>query len=270
MIASVEIVHELRNRLRLRAPGREALARATAGIRSLPGVEEARANPACASLVVHYDGRPETRDSILTLAQQPPPAASEPWRPSSGADHTRLMLAGLAAVAALILPAPLARAITWANVAGVLLRGAADVLGGALKTNALDAMAIGLPTARGEFATANVTRFLLALAGYIEASTVERSDEMLRSLLRQPPGDVWVDNAGGALARVPFSRLKGGERVVVGVGETIPVDGRVLAGDAYVDQSTVTGESLPMPRSAGDQALAGGASTRTILLPEPW
>lgn len=267
MIASVEIVHELRNRLRLRAPDRNRLALAAAGLRSLPGVHEARVNFACASLVVSFDGRQETRESVLALAQRPPPSkADEPWRASSSADPTRLALAGVAAVSALLLPSPLAAAITWANVAGVVLRGAAEVLGGALKTDALDAMAIGLPTARGEYVTANVTRFLLELAAYIEATTVERSDELLRSLLRRPPGDVWVENAGGALARIPFSRLKGGERVVVGVGETIPVDGRVLAGDAYVDQSTVTGESLPLPRAAGDRALAGSVVTAGRLV----
>lgn len=54
--------------------------------------------------------------------------------------------------------------------------------------------------------------------------------------------------------------------MVVGTGETIPVDGRVLAGDAYVDQSTVTGESLPMPRAVGDQALAGGVVTAGRLV----
>ncbi len=134
----------------------------------------------------------------------------------------------------------------------------------------LDALALGVPTARGEFVTANVTRFLLELAGYIEATTVRRSNELLRSLLRRPPSDVWVEGERGELRRVPFAQLKGGERVVVGAGETIPVDGRVIDGQAYVDQSSVTGESLPLPRVPGDQTLAGGVITagRLAILAE--
>ena len=172
-----------------------------------------------------------------------------------------MTLAAGAIAAALLLPAPLAAAITWLNIAGVLARGVLAASRGKLKTDVLDALAIGVPAARQEYVTASVTRFLLALAEHIEATTVQQSDELLRSLLRQAPGDVWVERHDGELARMPFMQLKGGERVVVGAGETIPVDGQVVAGDAYVDQSSVTGESLPMPRAVGDQALAGGVVT---------
>ncbi|MGD9659590.1 MAG: heavy metal translocating P-type ATPase, partial [Methylocystis sp.] len=56
--------------------------------------------------------------------------------------------------------------------------------------------------------------------------------------------------------------------VVVGTGETIPIDGRAVAGAAYVDQSTLTGESLPRPRNVGDEALAGGVLTDGRLVIE--
>ncbi|MEF3365017.1 heavy metal translocating P-type ATPase [Methylocystis sp. 9N] len=268
---ALEIVHELPKRLRLRlAASPEVLARAAASLRDLPGVSEVRANRACASLAVSYDGQTETREAILARARHPLTTAREAWQAPAAANPTRLTFAAAAAVASLFMPVPLARAITLANVAGVVLRGAAQALRATLKTDALDALAIGLPTARGEFVTANVARFLLELAGYIETTTVQRSDELLRSLLLKPPDDVWIERDDGELARVPFAELKGGERVVVGAGETIPVDGHVQTGDAYVDQSTVTGESLPLPRGAGDQALAGGVVTagRLVILAE--
>lgn len=267
-----EIIHELPNRLRLRLfAGPEVLLRVAASLRDLPGVSRARANSACASLTVSYDGRPETREAVLALARRPPPSTPrEDWRPPAAPYPTRLTLAAAAAIASLFTPASIAQAITLANVAGVILRGVAKTLRSGVKSDSLDALAIGLPTARGEFVTANVTRFLLELAAYIEATTVKHSDELLRSLLLKPPDDVWVERDDGELARVPFAELKGGERVVVGAGETIPVDGHVQTGEAYVNQSTVTGESLPLPRAAGDTALAGGVVTagRLVILAE--
>jgi cation-transporting P-type ATPase C len=270
-MACVEIVHELDKRLRLRLlSDADDFAQTEAALRQLPGVADVRANRACASVTLVYDGRPEVRDSILATAHRPPSMAADMWRPSPAVETRRLMLAAGAIAAGLLLPTPLAATITWLNVAGVVARGVAAALRATLKTDVLDALAIGLPAARQEYSTANVTRFLLALAEQIEATTVQQSDELLRSLLRRAPGDVWVERHDGELARIPFIQLKGGERVVVGAGETIPVDGQVVAGAAYVDQSTVTGESLPLPRTVGDEALAGGVVTggRLVLQAE--
>jgi manganese/zinc-transporting P-type ATPase C len=256
----VRIVHELPRRLRLRfgpQPGR--LAAAAAALREAPGVIEVRASPACRSLAARYDGSEQTRKQILAIAANPPPGP-----PSSGgveAAGLNLALAAAAFLAALAAPKPLAAVITYANVASVLWRGVDAAINHGLKVEVIDALAIGLPTARGEYSTANFTRLLVQLAAYIESTTVERSDELLRSLLRRKPDDVWIRRADGEMVRVAFASLKGGEHVVVGLGEAIPVDGEVLEGDAYVDQSTVTGESLPLPRAAGDAVLAGGVVT---------
>lgn len=125
-------------------------------------------------------------------------AAREARQAPATANPTRLTFA---AAASLFMPVPLARAITLANVAGIVLRGATEALRGTLKTDALDARAIGLPTARGEFVTATVARLPLELAGYIETTTVQQSDELLRSLLLKPPDDVWIERDGRACAR---------------------------------------------------------------------
>jgi heavy metal translocating P-type ATPase len=261
-MACVEIVHELDKRLRLRLlSNADDFTQTEVALRQLPGVVSVRANRACASLTLAYNGQPEVRDCILETARRTPSMAADVWRPPPAANAKRVTLAAGAIAAALLLPAPLAAAITWLNVAGVLARGVLAASRGKLKTDVLDALAIGVPAARQEYVTASVTRFLLALAEHIQATTLQQSDELLRSLLRRAPGDVWVERRDGELARMPFMQLKGGECVVVGAGETIPVDGQVVAGDAYVDQSSVTGESLPMPRAVGDQALAGGVVT---------
>lgn len=255
------IVHEVPTRLRLRlAGGRARLLQAAATVRDLPGVERVRVNAGARALVVIHDGTRPVRAAVLAAAAHPAaglPAYVDP----PGVDGAPLAIAAAVMAASALLPRPVVAALTYANVAGTLARGVVAAARHGLKVEVLDALAIGFPTLRGEYTTANFTRFLVELASYIESTTVERSDALLRSLLHRPPGNVWVEREGGALVEVPFATLKGGEHVVVGVGETIPVDGVVVSGDAYVDQSAVTGESLPLPRAAGDVALAGGILT---------
>ncbi|MGI6246458.1 MAG: heavy metal translocating P-type ATPase [Pseudochelatococcus sp.] len=256
------IVHELPGRLRLRlAQTADGLARAGAAVRDIAGVARVRVNPGCRSLVVRYDGDPQVRARILAHAANPPPAEHPLVQPTPGTEGSQLALAGAAALASLVLPREAARVLTVANVAGTVARGIHAAATEGLKVEVLDALAIGLPTLRGRFTTANFTRFLMELAVYIESTTVERSDELLRSLLHRKPDDVWVELPDGRLIRVPFAHLKGGEHIAVGLGETVPVDGRVISGDAYADQSAVTGESLPVPLSPGGEALAGSILT---------
>ncbi|KAF0139147.1 MAG: heavy metal translocating P-type ATPase [Rhodospirillaceae bacterium] len=127
-----------------------------------------------------------------------------------------------------------------------------------IKVEVLDAMAIGLPVLRGEFATANFARFLSELGSWIEASTARRSDNLLEKLLQAEPDRVWIESAEGRqVAEVPYHTLKGGEWVVIGSGQLIPVDGAVVSGMATVNQASVTGESLPIPKVQGDLILSG-------------
>ena len=77
-MACVEIVHELDKRLRLRIlSDADDFAQTEVALRQLPGVASVRANRACASLTLAYDGQPEVRDSILETARRTPSAAAD-------------------------------------------------------------------------------------------------------------------------------------------------------------------------------------------------
>lgn len=257
----MRIIHEMPCRLRLRLDTNpQSLPRAGAAVRDVKGVRQVRINPGCRALVVAFDGQPQTRASILDVAAAPPRHVP-PLVEAPSADAAPVALAAATLVAARILPRPAAGAITLLNIAPTLVRGTAALFQRGLSVEVLDAIASGLPTARGEFTTANFTRLLVELATYIEATTIERSDDLLRSLLHRTPDDVWVEKDTGEMLQVTYASLAGGEHVVVGVGETIPVDGTVFSGDAYVDQSAVTGESLPIPLAPGGIALAGSIVT---------
>ena len=65
--------------------------------------------------------------------------------------------------------------------------------------------------------------------------------------------------------RVPVDDVRVGDTILVGPGEKLPLDGRVVAGDSYVNQAPVTGESLPIEKTAGDDVFAGSINGRGAL-----
>jgi heavy metal translocating P-type ATPase len=108
----------------------------------------------------------------------------------------------------------------------------------------------------GEFFTALViTTFVLA-AEVLEGLTVGRGRRAIRDLLDFLPPTATVRRTGGP-REIPASELRVGDVVLVAPGARIPVDGRVLSGHSYVDQSTITGESVPVEKAAGAAVYAG-------------
>jgi cation transport ATPase len=167
------------------------------------------------------------------------------------------MVTSAATLAALPFLQPnLGRLLTLANVSPILIEGADSLLRQGIKMEVLDALAVGLATFKGEAYTANITAVLLALGEYLEHQTQRKSDQLLRRLLSPEPAPAWVER-GGELIQVPGDAVQVGEIVVVGVGETVPVDGRVVEGTALVNQAAVTGEDLPVRREQRHRVVAG-------------
>jgi len=102
-----------------------------------------------------------------------------------------------------------------------------------------------------------VTVFLLA-GRYFEARAKRRAGAALAALLELGAKDVAVLDAGGAERRVPVAQLRVGERFLVRPGERVATDGTVEAGTSAVDESLLTGESVPVEKQPGD-AVAGAS-----------
>jgi heavy metal translocating P-type ATPase len=108
----------------------------------------------------------------------------------------------------------------------------------------------------GEFFTALViTAFVLA-AEVLEGLTVARGRRAIHDLLDLLPRTAIVRRAGSA-AEVDASELRAGDAVLVNPGALLPVDGVVLAGNSYVDQARITGESMPVEKLPGSYVYAG-------------
>jgi Cu+-exporting ATPase len=102
-----------------------------------------------------------------------------------------------------------------------------------------------------------VTTFLLA-GRYFEARSKRRAGAALKALLELGAKDVAILDADGAERRVPIEQLSVGDRFVVRPGEKVATDGTVEEGTSAVDQSLLTGESVPVERGPGDE-VAGGS-----------
>jgi Cd2+/Zn2+-exporting ATPase len=108
----------------------------------------------------------------------------------------------------------------------------------------------------GEPIEAGAIAFLFSLAELLERAAVDRARRSIEELVRLSPEEATLVGDGGE-QRVAASSLRRGQLVRVRPGEKIPIDGRVVAGAAAVDQATVTGESVPIPKETGDPVFAG-------------
>ena len=108
----------------------------------------------------------------------------------------------------------------------------------------------------GEWMEAGTVVVLFALAQYMEMRSMERARRSVNSLMDESPKTAHLISKG-ELNDVPVQNIKPGDQVAVKPGEKIPADGIVLKGHSFVDQATITGESIPIFKNEGEKVYAG-------------
>ncbi|CAM3871096.1 heavy metal translocating P-type ATPase [Roseateles saccharophilus] len=139
----------------------------------------------------------------------------------------------------------------------VLSKGLASLLRGRLDINALMSVAVIGAFVIGQWPEAAMVMALYSLAELIEARSVERARRAITGLLALSPEQAEVRQPDGSWARVAAKAVAVGATVRVRPGERFALDGRVTAGQGAVDQSPVTGESIPVDKGPGDEVFAG-------------
>jgi len=108
----------------------------------------------------------------------------------------------------------------------------------------------------GEWRDGAILLFLFSLSNVLQDYAIGRSRAAIRSLFALYPEEAHVQR-GAQVVNVPIAEIKVDEMVLIRPGERIPVDGVITRGETSVDQATITGESMPVEKGAGDKVFAG-------------
>ena len=133
-----------------------------------------------------------------------------------------------------------------------------------LDMNFLMTMAIIGAAAIGEWSEGAAIAFLFSVGNTLQAYTMDKTRQSIRSLMELAPPVAWVrrDNAE---KRLPVEEIVVGDIVIVKPGERIAMDGMVRSGVSAVNQATITGESIPVEKAAGDPVYAGTVNEHGAL-----
>ena len=160
------------------------------------------------------------------------------------------------AACTLFLPSPLRIArILW-HMIPFVRRGLRCLLRRRIKVELLDALSISISACRRDFGTAGMVMFLLEVGELLEEWTRKKSVADLARCMSLNVDRVWLRTAQGEVL-VPVSQIQPGDAVVVRAGGIVPVDGLVLEGEVTVNQASLTGESIPVPKHPGGAVYAG-------------
>ena len=143
-------------------------------------------------------------------------------------------------------------------------RALASIRARILDINVLMLVAVAGAAALGEWAEGASVVFLFALAQLLESRAMDRARGAIRALMDLAPAEALV-RRGVETARLAVDDVRVGDVVIVRPGEKIPLDGRVHAGESYVNQAPVTGESLPVEKLPGAEVFAGTINGRGAL-----
>lgn len=125
-----------------------------------------------------------------------------------------------------------------------------------LDMNVLMSVAVVGAVAIGQHAEGAAVVFLFALSELLESWSVGRARQAIRSLMKLAPEAALVKRDGN-VTEVEASAVEVGEIVLVKSGQRVPLDGKVVSGDSAIDQSPITGESMPVEKTLGDTVFAG-------------
>ncbi|GHG05303.1 ATPase [Deinococcus piscis] len=117
------------------------------------------------------------------------------------------------------------------------------------------------------FEASGVVITLVLLGKYLESLAKSRSSGAMRALLELRPPEAWLLE-GGTVQRVPAESVRRGQQVQVRTGEQVPVDGVIVSGESYLDESMLTGESVPVSKGPGDEVTGGTLNGSGLLTVE--
>ena len=260
------ILHESRGRIRFRLRQKQmTLAQADlleAWIQGKSWCRQVTVHERTCCVILYYDGNRQTvLEAIRQFSWQEAERTTSLPAHSTRAlnrEFEEKLVAKVVCKAActLFLPSPLRIArILW-HMIPFVRRGLRCLLRRRIKVELLDALSISISACRRDFGTAGMVMFLLEVGELLEEWTRKKSVADLARCMSLNVDRVWLRTAQGEVL-VPVSQIQPGDAVVVRAGGIVPVDGLVLEGEVTVNQASLTGESIPVPKRPGGAVYAG-------------
>ena len=154
------------------------------------------------------------------------------------------------------LPMPVSNALTIIKGLKYIWKGLCTLGEGKLTVDVLDGASITACLSRKNYKTAGSVMFLLSVSALLEDYTRARTRAVLADSLAVKADKVWLVTEESDVL-IPMSELHAGDRIRVRTGSVIPVDGEICEGEAYINESSMTGEPLAVMKSAGSSVFAG-------------
>ena len=158
-------------------------------------------------------------------------------------------------ISKLFFPLPVTTALAVYHSVKYIREGLSALLHGKLSVAVLDATAVTVSMVRGDFPTASSVMFMLRLGEILEDWTHKKSVADLAGAMSLNVDHVWL-RTGETETLVPIGDVQAGDCIVVRIGSLIPLDGKVVSGEAMVNQASMTGESMPVPKREGSYVYA--------------
>ena len=226
---------------------------------NVDGVTDAEVNERTGNAVIRYSGERDNVIHALALFdyEAAGPAPERSGRELMRAYKERVAFHIMKRVFTQLLPMPLRHALLPLKAVRYLLPGVRSILSGSIDVSVLDATSIAVSLLRGDYETPSSVMFLLGLSEILEEWTHKKSvDDLARSMALNVD-KVWLVTDDGAEMAIPVRDIEPGDRIHVRTGCVIPLDGSVAAGGAAVNQSSLTGEPLPVAKAEGAYVYAG-------------
>lgn len=232
----------------------------------LTGVLKVSFSPRTGSLLVRYDGRQTTHAAILECAAAAPLPGTRRRRPVTELETKKktVVRSAILLLARPLIPPPVRPLIALYGALPIFRKGLAALRRRELNVDVLDASAVSAAMATRDFTTASLISFLLKLGEYLDEWTRCYSRRLLSEMFHTTEEWAWVERNNEEL-RLPLDEVIVGDTVIIRTGCLIPVDGVVTDGEAMVNQSSLTGESLTILRRKGASVYAGTAVEEGLI-----
>ena len=261
-----KIIHESRGRLRVHLEcARMSLDEADVleyYMRSVDGVDEVKVYDRTRDAVICYCAERAAVINALAAFSFPASEAMQlvpehTTRELNREFEDKLAMAVLRRTASkLFLPVPVTTAIAIVRSLKYIHEGLKALLHGRLSVAVLDATAVSVSMLRSDFSTASSVVFMLSLGEILEEWTHKKSVADLAGVMSINIDKAWL-RTGETETLVPVGDIRPGDEIVIRTGCMIPLDGKVIEGEAMVNQASMTGESMPVAKRPGSYVYAG-------------